>query len=62
MYGPASNMVFAAYEGRFNIILVPNITNAFYGRDVGYKIERIDFDQPLQEISATRQRGKMGAV
>ena len=51
-----------AYEGRFNIILVPNITNVFYGRDVGYKIERIDLDQALQEISATRERVKMGAV
>lgn len=49
-----------AYEGRFTIILVPNITNVFYGRDVGYKIERIDLDQALQEISATRERVKMG--
>jgi adenylylsulfate kinase len=51
-----------AYEGRFNIILVPNITSIFYGRDVGYKIERIDLDQALQEISATRERVKMGAI
>ena len=41
-----------AYEGRFCIILVPNITNIFCGRDVGYKIERIDLDQALQEMSA----------
>ena len=29
------------YEGRFKIILVPNITNICYGRGVGYKIEEI---------------------
>ena len=27
------------YEGRFKIMLVPNITNISYGRGVGYKIE-----------------------
>jgi hypothetical protein len=51
-----------AYEGRFNVILVPNITNIFYGRDVGYKIERIDLDDVLQQISATKERAKMTAV
>jgi len=41
---------------------VPNITSIFYGRDVGYKIERIDLDQALQEISATKERAKIGAI
>jgi adenylylsulfate kinase len=48
-----------AYEGRFTIILLPNITNIFYGRDVGYKIERIDLDESLQEFSATEERTKL---
>jgi hypothetical protein len=48
-----------AYEGRFSVMLLPNITNVFYGRDVGYKIERIDLDQQLQEVSATRERAKL---
>jgi hypothetical protein len=33
------------YDGRYVVVLVPNITNVFYGRDVGYKIERIDLDR-----------------
>lgn len=49
-----------AYEGRFTIVLLPNITNIFYGRDVGYKIERIDLDQVLHEVSATKERLKLG--
>lgn len=44
------------HEGRFVVIPLPNITNVFYGRDVGYTVERIDLDQQLQAISATRQR------
>jgi adenylylsulfate kinase len=48
-----------AHEGKFTVIPLPNITNVFYGRDVGYKIERIDLDQSLQEISATKERAKL---
>jgi hypothetical protein len=48
-----------AHEGKFTVIPLPNITNIFYGRDVGYKIERIDLDQALQEISATKERAKL---
>lgn len=47
------------YEGRFIIVPLPNITNIFYGRDVGYKIERIDLDATLQAISATDARRRM---
>src|SRR5215475_988536 len=48
-----------AHEGKFTVIPLPNVTNVFYGRDVGYKIERIDLDQTLQEISATKERAKL---
>jgi adenylylsulfate kinase len=48
-----------AHEGKFTVIPLPNITNVFYGRDVGYKIERIDLDQALQQISATKERAKL---
>ena len=44
------------HEGRFLIIQLPNITNVFYGRDVGYVVERIDLDTSLQAISATSLR------
>jgi adenylylsulfate kinase len=47
------------YEGKYTIIRVPNITNIFYGRDVGYKIEQIDLDKTLQNISATKIRNEI---
>ena len=47
------------YEGRFKIILVPNITNICYGRGVGYKIEEIVMPEEIQKISATKIRAKM---
>ena len=47
------------FEGRFKIIVVPNITNICYGRGVGYKIEEIVLDEETQKISATKIRAKM---
>ena len=47
------------FEGRFKIILVPNITNICYGRGVGYKIEEIELPKEIQEISATKIRAQM---
>lgn len=47
------------YEGKFTIIPVPNITNIFYGRDVGYEITEIDLDQDTKSISATKIRNEM---
>ena len=41
------------FEGRFKIMLVPNITNICYGRGVGYKIEQESFDYETESISAT---------
>jgi nicotinamide mononucleotide adenylyltransferase len=50
----------AEYEGLFTVIRVPNITNIFYGRDVGYKIEQIVLDENTQNISATQIRALLG--
>jgi adenylylsulfate kinase len=50
----------SAYEGRFIVVPLPNITNIFYGRDVGYKIEQIELDADLQAISATKVRAAAG--
>ena len=47
------------YKGRFQVTLVPNITNICYGRGVGYKIEEIVLDEETQKISATKIRAKM---
>jgi cytidyltransferase-like protein len=46
----------SAYAGRFVIVPLPNITNVFYGRDVGYKVERILLDEETEAISATQAR------
>jgi len=37
-----------AHEGRFAVVPLPNMTHVFYGRDVGYTVERIDLDADLQ--------------
>ena len=47
------------FEGRFKIMLVPNITNISYGRGVGYKIEEVVLPEEIQKISATKIRAKM---
>ena len=47
------------FEGRFKIMLVPNITNICYGRGVGYNIEEIVLSEEIQKISATKIRAKM---
>ena len=47
------------FEGRFKIVLVPNITNICYGRGVGYKIEEIVLPEDIQKKSATNIRKKM---
>ena len=47
------------FEGRFKIMLVPNITNISYGRGVGYKIEEVVLSEEIQKISATKIRAKM---
>jgi hypothetical protein len=35
---------------------LPNITNVYYGRDVGYLIERIALDEATEAVSATNIR------
>ena len=47
------------FEGRFTIMLVPNITNISYGRGVGYKIKEVVLPEEIQKISATKIRAKM---
>jgi len=50
-----------AHEGRFTVMPLPNVTHVFYGRNVGYAVERIDLDVGLQAIAATQQRCLLGA-
>ncbi|TCR93301.1 adenylylsulfate kinase-like enzyme [Rhizobium sp. BK376] len=44
------------YLGRFTVVQIPNITGIYYGRDVGYVVERIDLNDELHAISATKIR------
>ena len=46
----------SAHAGRFVVVPLPNITNVFYGRDVGYTVERIELDATTETISATNLR------
>lgn len=46
----------SAHAGRFVVTALPNITHVFYGRDVGYSVERIVLDEATEEISATHIR------
>lgn len=47
------------HEGKFTVVRLSNITNIFYGRDVGYKIEMIDLDDTTKNISATKIRQEL---
>ena len=46
----------SAHVGQFIVVPLPNITNVFYGRDVGYSVERIELDHATEAISATELR------
>ena len=47
------------YRGRFVVVPVPNITHVFYGRDVGYVVERLVLDESTEQISATKVRHEL---
>lgn len=51
----------SSHAGRFVVIPLPNITNVYYGRDVGYAVERIVLDEPTEKISGTKMRDLMSA-
>lgn len=50
------------HEGRFLVAPLPNITDVFYGRDVGYRIERLELGDAMERVSATQMRGKIQCV
>jgi adenylylsulfate kinase len=47
------------FEGRFTIVRLPNVTHIFYGRDVGYVVERIELHAAVTAISATDLRRRL---
>jgi GTPase SAR1 family protein len=48
------------FQGQYTVVLVPNIVEIVYGRDVGYKITQETFDAATHAISATKIRKDMG--
>jgi len=48
------------HAGRFVVVPLPNITHVFYGRNVGYAVERIVLDAATESISATVARRLSG--
>jgi adenylylsulfate kinase len=47
------------FEGRFTVVPLPNVTHVFYGRNVGYQVERIELDGSTEAISATQARAAL---
>ena len=52
----------SAFVGRFEICRLPNITNIVYGRDVGYRITRVDLEAEIEAISASQIRSTLNLV
>lgn len=49
------------FGNKIKIVELPNITDIFYGRGVGYNIEQLELSKELQEVSATKIRaGEIG--
>ena len=44
------------FGDKIKVVELPNITDVFYGRGVGYNIEQLELSKELQEVSATKIR------
>ena len=58
--GLIHNALSEKYDGRYRVIIVPNIVHIGYGRGVGYTIEQEVFTDEIHSISATQIRKDMG--
>ena len=38
------------FSGKYDVIELPNITNVIYGRDVGYKVEKISLGEDIEKF------------
>jgi cytidyltransferase-like protein len=45
-----------SHTGLFVVVPLPNVADVFYGRDVGYNVERILLDEATEAISGTKVR------
>mgnify|MGYP005673232203 FL=1 len=49
------------FGNKIKVVELPNITDVFYGRGVGYNIEQLELSKELQEVSATKiRKGEIG--
>lgn len=48
-------------SGKMKLIQIPDIEGVYYGRDVGYKVEKISVPEEIAAISATKIREQMKA-
>lgn len=49
----------AEYQGKFQVLQLPNIIDVVYGRDVGWTVTKIDLPEEIEAISATKIREAM---
>lgn len=49
------------YKNKYIVVAAPNICGVYYGRDVGYVVEKINLDAATESISATNIRKEMKA-
>lgn len=49
------------YVGKYRIMILPNIVDVVYGRDVGWTVSKIDLPPEIEAISATKIREQMNA-
>jgi len=47
------------WEGRYDVILIPDIERVCYGREVGWDIRQIKLDDETEAISATKIREEL---
>lgn len=46
------------YDGKFTVVVLPNIVDVVYGRDVGWTVSKIDLPPEIEAISATKIRAE----
>jgi len=47
------------HAGRFLVVLIPNVAAIYYGRDVGYLVERIELDRETEKMSGSELRERI---
>jgi hypothetical protein len=44
----------------FTVVPLPTVTHVFFGRDVGYVVEKLELGAEFEAISATEVRRRLG--